>query len=489
MIFPEIANALARTIVHLETEETNTTVSEKFRISQFSIDPVFLAGSLNSVHVRDSFSVQFTYAGSDQSLVLTNRQDDQLNRFCQMLHLHVEGDDAISGVLTISITKGFLLQTASIYSLHHIEEYWRSGGLGQAAAKLRSLAQIAYILESSAISGYARCGLFVFRPTSDLHTNTTHPEYADKSRFLAARDKVCLFYDSKSYPFIPQDFEFSTPLPHPGISNLFNTLKLAFAIIFIADVSSLSEQELTATVKGYRHITSSIKLAGTSDAQIAATYYEIYLWAYSEGGVTDKLGIAKNLLSIHIEKSDFRDLRSGTLQAMVSNHSIYLKENVKQYIDIKNKLSEHIQKQSEKASDMVKTIGSYLRASIFTVYSFIVTTFIIRSMSKTASEGTFTTGIYYIFLMFLLLSLSTLFYAYRESEAELDRFKAIYKSFKTRYDDLLSNSDRDRILQNDTDFKRDCEYIKKSSRRAFVLWISTLGAVFAFVSLVKLLNY
>jgi hypothetical protein len=489
MIFPEIANALARTIVHLETEETNTTVSEKFRISHFDIDRVALAGSLNSVHVRDGFSVQFTYAGSDQSLVLTSRHEDQLNTFCRMLNLHVEGDDAPSGILTVSITKGFVSQTASIYSLYHIEEYWRAGGLGQAAAKLRSLAQVAYILESSSISGYARCGLFVFRATSVLPTSTTHPESADKSKLLAARDKACLFYDSKSFPFIPQDFDFSSPLPHAGISNLFNTLKFAFAIIFIADVSSLSDQELTATVKGYRHITSSIKLAGMSDAQIAATYYEIYLWAYSEGGVTDKLGIAKNLLSIHIEKSDFRDMRSGALQAMVSNHSIYLKENVKQYIDIKNKLSDQIQKQSEKASEMVKTIGGYLRTSVFTVYSFIVTTFIIRSISKTASEGTFTNGIYYIFLMFLLLSLSTLFYAYRESEAEFDRFKAIYQSFKTRYDDLLSNSDRDRILQNDTDFKRDCEYIKQSRRRALILWISTLGAVFAFVSLIKLLNY
>ncbi len=91
--------------------------------------------------------------------------------------------------------------------------------------------------------------------------------------------------------------------------------------------------------------------------------------------------------------------------------------------------------------------------------------------------------------MFLFLSLGTLFYAYRESEAELDRFKAIYQSFKTRYDDLLSNSDRDRILQNDTDFKRDCDYIIQSRKRALILWASTLGAVFLFVSIIKLLNY
>ncbi|MNZ77121.1 hypothetical protein D3C78_956460 [compost metagenome] len=266
-------------------------------------------------------------------------------------------------------------------------------------------------------------------------------------------------------------------------------MKLIFSISFIADISSLSSTEFSATIKGYKHISSTIKLGGGNDDATASTYYEIYLWAYSEGSVTDKLGISRNLLSIHIDNDDFRDVRSGTMQAMVSNYSIYLKENVKQYIDIKNKLSDQIQKQSEKAGDMVKTIGTYLRTSVFTVYSFIVTTFIIRTISKPSPEGIFTTGIYLIFLMFIVLSLGTLIYAYKESEAELERFKSIYQSFKTRYDDLLSKSDRDRILQNDAEFNRDCEYIKQSRKRAVILWLCALAAVFAFVSLVKALKY
>ncbi|MNN25192.1 hypothetical protein D3C81_1386510 [compost metagenome] len=91
--------------------------------------------------------------------------------------------------------------------------------------------------------------------------------------------------------------------------------------------------------------------------------------------------------------------------------------------------------------------------------------------------------------MFIVLSLGTLIYAYKESEAELERFKSIYQSFKTRYDDLLSKSDRDRILQNDAEFNRDCEYIKQSRKRAVILWLCALAAVFAFVSLVKALKY
>ncbi|MEX5574563.1 hypothetical protein Q1J52_16720 [Pseudomonas lijiangensis] len=454
-----------------------------------NLDRAALSESLNLIHTRDSFAVCMSYTGSDQSDTLENRSDESLEGFCRKLKLHVDEDGSISGLLTISITKGFQARTATIYSLKHIEKYWREGGVGQAATKLKSLSDKAYILESTEISTSASCGLFVFRQSGGADTKATNPETPNKEKYLAARDKSCLFYESKSFPFIPQDFDFSSQLAHNGIRELFNTLKLVFSIIFIADISSLSLAEFSATIKGYKHISSSIKYGVGGDEAVASTYYEIYLWAYSEGSVTDKLGILRNLLSIHIDNDDFRDVRSGTMQAMVSNYSIYLKENVKQYIDIKNKLSDQIQKQSEKAGDMVKTIGVYLRTSVFSVYSFVVTTFIIRAMSKPSSEGMFTNGVYLIFLMFLVLSLGTLIYAYKESEAELERFKSIYQSFKTRYDDLLSKSDRDRILQNDIEFNRDCEYVKQSRKRAVILWGCALTAVFAFVSLVKVFKY
>lgn len=486
MIFKEIAESLAKAIVHISSEETNTTAVEKFRIGELNIDQDALIKSLMRIYQRDAFSISLTYTDSDQADSLSSSNDTNIQVFCDRLRLQSDEDDSVTGLLTITITKGFSGRALSVYSLNLIEKYWREGGVAHTARKLSTLADRVYIIESSEISNEFTSGLFVFRPSGKPFHNTTNPEIPHKQKLLESRDKCCLFYESKNFPVIPQDFDLNPSFEHQGISDLFNTLKLVFSIIFLADISSLDGKNLTSTIKGYKHITSTIQLDGSKDREVAAAYYEIYLWAYTDGSVTDKLGISRNLLSIHIDDNSFRQLRDGTMPAIISNYSIYLKENVKQYIDIKNKLSDQIQKQSEKANDMVKSIGTYLRTSIFSVYSFVITTFIIRSISKTPTEGIFSNELYAILLMFIAISVGTLIYAYKEADAELLRFQSIYESFKSRFDDLISRSDKERILQNDKEYNRDVEYIKNSRRRAVWLWIGCLTLVFIFASGIKI---
>ncbi|MFJ6092416.1 hypothetical protein [Pseudomonas chlororaphis] len=486
MIFKSLIESLAKSVIHISSEETNSTAVERFRIGELKIDQESLTRSLSCIRDRDSFSVSFEYADSDQADSLSRRDSSSVSSFCDRLRLQLQEDPDVKGVITVKVTKGFSGRACSIYSLSLIEQYWRAGGIASAATKLWALAEKAFIIESPEIQGAYNTGLFVIRSSAQENTIATNPETTNKDKLLSARNKGCLFYENKNYPFIPQDFNVSPAFEHAGIADLFNTLKLAFSIIFLADITSLDDKALTATIKGYRHVTGTIQLDGSRDTEIAAAYYEIYQWAYSDGSITDKLGIARNLLSIHINGNAFRNLQDGSMPAIISNYSIYLKDSVKQYIEIKNKLSDQIQKQSEKASEMVKSIGSYLRASIFSVYSFVITTFIIRSMSKASADGLFSDGVYLIFIMFIFLSVGTLLYAYKEAEAELRRFESIYDAFKSRFDDLLSKSDRERILQNDKEYKRDVEYVKESRKRAVYLWLSCLLVVFIFVTIIKL---
>jgi hypothetical protein len=489
MIFAAIAEALSSSVVYLQTEETNTTVQESFRLSCMCIDREALANSLDSVNIRDSFTIHVSYANSDQRVALTNRELANTHVFCDKLELFAEDEDIGQINISISVVKGFKDKAATLYSLSHIEKYWRQGGIGDVAAKLSSLFERACVLESSELSSISKCGTFVFCPAGQAPTMTTNLESPDKDKIIASRDKGCHFYESKTYRFVPQDFDFECPIPHRGIQSLFDTLKLAFSVIFIADISTLTASELRATIKGYRQVVGTLILDSEDHKVSAEKYYELYKWAYGEGTVVDRLGIIRNLLSIHIEGNDYNKIKDGAMDAVLSNYTIYLKENVKQYIELKNKLSEQIQKQSEKASDMVKSIGAHLKTSIFTVYSFIITTFIIRSISKTTGEGTFTNGVYLVFLMFLVLSICTLVYAYRESESELARFESIYISFKSRFDDLLSKSDRDRILQNDSEYLRDVDYVKSCRSRALALWTYSLAAVFLFVTTIKFFGF
>lgn len=486
MIFKSLIESLAKSIIHISSEETNSTAVERFRVGELEINQESLTRSISCIRERDSFSVSFEYTGSDQADSLSKRDSGSVKSFCDRLRLQLQEDPDIKGIVTVKVTKGFSGRACSIYSLSLIEQYWRLGGIASAAAKLCSLAEKAFIIESSEIQGTYNTGLFVIRSSAKENTFATNPEKPNKFNLISSRNKACLFYENKNYPLIPEDFDISPSFEHAGIADLFNTLKLAFSIIFLADITSLDDKTLTATIKGYRHVIGTIQLDGSKDAEIAAAYHEIYQWAYVDGSITDKLGIARNLLSIHIVGNALRSLQDGSMPAIISNYSIYLKDSVKQYIEIKNKLSDQIQKQSEKASEMVKSIGSYLKASIFSVYSFVITTFIIRSMSKTSPDGLFSNDIYIVFIMFIFLSIGTLIYAYKEAEAELCRFESIYESFKSRFDDLLSKSDRDRILQNDKEYKRDVAYIKKSRKRAVYLWLSCLLVVFTFVTIIKL---
>lgn len=487
MIFQTIANSLSGFSIHISTEETNGSVTEKFRLSKLLLDREALSQCFSRIPARDTLQLGIRFTGSDSTLDVNSGSGTGFDNFCKRYLLEANDTDN-EATLSISIVKSYDHKTVTVYSLNAIELYWREGGIGSTVVKLAELSKNVYIIQSLGIDQTFTCGSFVFQPLTLDPPKATNPESPSKQKYLLARDKCCLLYESKSYPFIPSDFHFDKQLPHLGIQSLFESLKLAFSVIFIADISSFEGASLKATIKGYRHITGVIDLSFDSKT-LADNYLEIFMWAYTDGSVTDKLGIVRNLLSIHIDGSDFRQIRQGSMAALTSNYSIYLKENVKQYIEIKNKLSDQIQKQSDKASDVVKSIGSYLRASIFTVYSFVITTFVVRSISKSTTELTFTAGVYAIFLMFLALSLCTLLYAIRESVAEQDRFRLTYDSFKKRFDDLLSETDRARILQNDEDFNRDIAYIEKSRCRALIMWIVSLLVVFVFVTAVKALDW
>lgn len=63
-----------------------------------------------------------------------------------------------------------------------------------------------------------------------------------------------------------------------------------------------------------------------------------------------------------VDKS-MTSINHGTLKSIESGYDIYLKDNVKQYIEIKNKISEFLVGQSDKASDITKNMFSTFKTS------------------------------------------------------------------------------------------------------------------------------
>lgn len=491
MILSEIVEAITTSRVHLDTRETDREAVLRYRVNGVAINCAEVFSKLQMIHTRDNYSISIAHEGTDQNTVLSEKGMDALLEFNERLQLWSETDDGVVGVLTLRITKAAIKKAVTIYSLDYFSIYLKEGAVGEVLRKINSISNTAYIIECQEISETYRTGLFVFKPLSlEAPVPVTNPEVASKARRIEQRDKVCSIYGGVRDLYLPNDFKFDRVFCHKVIQEVFQKLELLYSLISLSDISKFEvDGTLSIVMKGYSNVKLEIKTLADIDVSSATDFFEIFEWAYTDGNIVDKIGISRNIISIHVVDDNLFRLKAGCIESITSNYIIYLKDNLKQYVEVKNKLSDQIQKTSEKAAEVVKSINTYLRASIFSVYSFVFTVFLVRTIGKADVGPIFSNATYSIFILFVLVSILILIYALSETNAEIRRFKNMYSSFRERYTDLITKEDLNRIFSNDKDFDRDLKYIRKSRKKVVCLWVMSLLVIFVIITFVKIKSY
>ena len=484
----DIFKSISSSLIKLSESETVTEYKLHYRADGFSINAEQLQDYLNLINDRDRFSLVFTPTNSEVTVPLNSSSAESIQGFVNQLNTWATALSQNKGELTLTITKRPQKKTLSIYSLELFSKHLNQGSPIKVIERISSLSKTAYYLECGELTQIVQSSLFVFSPKMAMESYPTNPESISKPKHIELRKKACTIYSNVPIDFVPSDFRLNSPLPVSELNTLLKKLELITCLTYVCDISRLEiSGELSFTVKGYTTERIDIPSMDALDTSSTEQYYDIYQWAYTDGNIVDKLGICRNLVTIHKTDDDLLQLKSGCLESIASNHAIYLKDNLKQYVDVKNKLSEQIQKGSEKASEVAKTINSYLRTSIFSLFSFLLTAFLIRALGKntTVESPMISPSVYWLFLLILAVSLIVLAYAIGETNAELRRYIASYKAFRKRYSDLLSKEDLNHIFSNDKDFSRDVTYIRKSRKKAVTLWITTLSITFIIISIMK----
>lgn len=486
MILNEIIEELASSRVHKETRETESDIVIKFRVSGMSPDKDRLVEKLRLVNYRDSYKISIDHDNSDQSTSLTEGTAEAIEEFCNKISLWNESFGSLEGVLTLRVNKSAQSNALTIYSLDKFSEYLVEGSIVDCISKLRRVSEAAYALESPEITETSKTELFVFKPPTSAPIQVTNPESARKQNRLGSREKACSIYGIANYSFLPNDFRFEKPFSHATITETFKKLETLHSIISLSDLTKFEPNgAISISLKGYSTVKFEAESLKSITTDSTKEYFEIFEWAYTDGNIVDKIGISRNLISIHTVDDNLLKLKPGCIESIKSNYTIYLKDNLKQYIEVKNKLSDQIQKTTEKAAEVVKAINNYLRTSIFSVYSFVFSVFLIRSLSKSDSGQMFSSATYGLFILLILISIIVLCYAISETNAEIRRFKKNYNSFRQRYTDLITKEDLNRIFSNDKDFERDIDFIKSSRRKAVTLWLSSLTIIFLVITTIK----
>lgn len=313
-----------------------------------------------------------------------------------------------------------------------------------------------------------------FTSESLVFHNVNEPFYSSDSLFerdkiIEKRDKVSYFKNSKNSNLVPNDFNFSQ-INFEGYKDYFDSLKIVLLTIFISDSSVVESESLTYRLKGYKLI-SEKKIVSTINMSRIDEIYNIYSWAYGDGSFIDKIGLARNIITIHSKENSIFNIEDGTMNSLSSGYDIYLKDNIKQYIDIKNKLSEFIMSQSDKAIEITKSMYNNFKVIIWTFITFFIANFISKIFSLVGTDIKFSNQALIVSFVFTLISICYLILSWREVTSDTKNLVDRFDLIEERYKDLLNEMDLKKALNKDKIIEQQKKAIKTKRNMYAAFWM------------------
>lgn len=299
-------------------------------------------------------------------------------------------------------------------------------------------------------------------------------------------------YSNLSYEFffIPDDFYVisNNNSCSPSIKLFMDQLCLLHSIIYLFDTVIIKEDnnDFDYKLNGYKSINGNLNI---NDIELSSSilYYNIYKWVYEGGNLIDKIGIARNIISLNFNKDNLK-LDDFTLNAIQSSFTIYQKENIQQYIEVRNQISSQLVELQDKADKIVDSYIDNYKKSSLAIVSLFISIIIMQVISDGNILNGFTSNILILSFSFLIISTIVLFFSVKEVNKQIIRYKRIYDNMKDRYTDLLHRLDINRILNNDKDFIENINYLNEKKRNYTILWISTILTLALTFCIIAIIN-
>nr|WP_288466616.1 hypothetical protein [uncultured Pseudomonas sp.] len=394
---------------------------------------------LERVPPRDNFELTLELDGNSQTITSFNTQS--LKAIKQ--HYQDNGDEYESGTISLKISKNLEHQKLSIYDLASFSDYLSEHSF------TKNLEAIATKFEES-------ISFVVFEMIEDFGSKTivfkSHYKESISTDTTARKKKIALFKEntiSHRLPtkFIPEDFELtSSTSATPAIEGFFRTANLVFSLAYISNTAEILDCErVKFKFNGYKTFTTAAIKAESleEDAEVA---FKIYSWIYDGGNCSDKLGLARNILTLNTIDEKI-NLTASTWQTIQSNYEIYLKENINQYLSIKRDLLESINDFCKKSLDIVDSFANSFQTNTIAFITFIITVVAVNGLKDSGTEQIFSIEYLIISILICLTSLAWLAISIRDTRSRLDYFTGqISSSTESAYRNIINQDELSRTL-------------------------------------------
>uniref|UniRef100_UPI00404A57FB hypothetical protein n=1 Tax=Fulvivirga sp. TaxID=1931237 RepID=UPI00404A57FB len=449
-----------------------------------SVKKELLESKFNFLQERDSIHISVTFGESDPVIFNSSKIDfDGFIKGLEQEALHLDGE-VISIVITIN--KSVKDSSCTIYDFQCFVSTFNGYEVGQffqIFSKLFELGQF-FRFKIFGLKKAFYTSSICFEPLSE-YTNVQ--ENLKRKEIFEYFKAQCHFSNVEHFCLVPSDFKLIQKDDEQSeLNELMNRYANLISIIFLFDITSIIGNSIEYKINGYKSI-KGISDVAKLHLQEFDEYYNIFEWVYNGGNLTDKIGLSRNIISLHFSTAGELYLTGNPFQSVKSSFKVYEKQNIKQYIEIRNKISDQLLDFNHRANKIVETFASGFQKSALALISFYLSAIVIRVLSKGDFVNIFSLDATILSLAFLSGSVIYYWVSRWEIKVQRTRFVNSYENLKKRYTDLLEPDDIKRILNNDTEFQQDLEFIDKKRKAYSRMWLTVVillasSTLFLFVS-------
>lgn len=302
--------------------------------------------------------------------------------------------------------------------------------------------------------------------------------FAERRKRLDSILSASNYTNIEEHNLTPDDFQMEIEnTKHSKLCLLFNHYAVAVSVFYLFDITSLKANELEFKINGYKSIKGKVNVKALP-ANGTKEYFNIYNWVYCGGNLNDKIGLARNIISLHFEKNGDIALKGHPFQSIQSSYKVYEKQNIKQYIEIRNKISDQLLDFNNRANKVIENFASGFQKSSLALITFYFSAIAIKVLGDGDFLNVFTFDTTVLSIVFLFGSFLYYLVAKWEVKEQRKRFVDSYTNLKERYTDLLEKEDIQRILNNDKEFYADLTFIDGKLKNYSNLWKWFLAILF-----------
>lgn len=297
--------------------------------------------------------------------------------------------------------------------------------------------------------------------------------------------------DDLNFVILPEDFLMNST--SNDISLLFRKACVVLSMLYVCDSTKIDD-DVEFHLCGYKTLRTKLSALKLNDLEIDDVYcekwYDIYNWAYSGGYTLDRLSISRNIISLNCNANNIVSINESTFRSIKSNFKIFEQDNVRQYIKVRNEVSNMLISMQKEINTIVDGFTSDFKKNIIAVSTFFLTVIVVRVISKGDFTGGFTTPVMILSIIYLCISLGLLYYSRRELERKKNLFEKHYGQIKERYKILLSDEELKEMFEDSDPNKLQshANYIEWQKDVYTKIWLGSIVALTLFVVFVWMMN-